>query len=114
MPVVWDDKADAMLLVSILATSNTKVDAAAVATMMGGEYNPLAIRNRIGKIKLKAKALAGEVPTPPNTPKTAKQAAGQKRKGASKDQAGDDEPAVKKETPKKAKRAVKAEVKEEE
>ncbi|KAM5472974.1 hypothetical protein MauCBS54593_002687 [Microsporum audouinii] len=117
MPVVWDDKADAMLLASILATANTKVDNIAVAKMMGGEYNALAIRNRIARIKLKARALTDEVSTPPNTPhKATKQAAGKKRKEA-KDEAGaEDKPSADKPTTttKKARKAVKAEVVKEE
>ncbi|KAF3483844.1 uncharacterized protein GIQ15_03168 [Arthroderma uncinatum] len=108
MSVVWDEKADALLLLSILATS-PKVDITAISQMMGGEFNRLAVKNRIDRIKAKAKAVAGDIPTPPNTP--AKQAAGKKRKDESTEEAGvEEKPATRK---KARKRAVKVEKKEE-
>ncbi|EZF33107.1 hypothetical protein TMEN_3948 [Trichophyton mentagrophytes] len=115
MPVVWDDKADALLLASILATASAKVDNAAVAKMMGGEYNALAIKNRIARIKLKAKAPGSDTETPANTPqkpKAARPAAEKKRKVKDETETEQSETADK-QTPKKGRRAVKAEVKDE-
>ncbi|EGD98149.1 hypothetical protein TESG_05535 [Trichophyton tonsurans CBS 112818] len=119
MPVVWDDKADALLLASILATASAKVDNAAVAKMMGGEYNALAIKNRIARIKLKAKAPGSDTETPANTPQKPKAARPAARPAAEKKRKVKDETETEQsetadqQTPKKGRRAVKAEVKDE-
>ncbi|KAJ5676088.1 hypothetical protein N7462_008985 [Penicillium macrosclerotiorum] len=53
MPMIWDDKADAKLLVGIIATG-TGVNYDALAEFMGAPCTVSAIKHRIARIKEKA------------------------------------------------------------
>ncbi|KAL4960316.1 uncharacterized protein BDV14DRAFT_204846 [Aspergillus stella-maris] len=66
MPMVWNDQADAKLLVAILATNDAKLNWAAIAEYMGAGCTISAVQHRIQRLKEKVKAenptLAGSVP----------------------------------------------------
>ncbi|KAK5053965.1 hypothetical protein LTR84_001927 [Exophiala bonariae] len=51
MPMVWNSDADARLFAAVLATSDVKVNYAAVAAMMGNDCTAKAVTHRIGNIK---------------------------------------------------------------
>ncbi|KIV79418.1 hypothetical protein PV11_06980 [Exophiala sideris] len=74
MPMTWNADTDAKLMAAILATSDVKVNYAAVATLMGPECTAKAITHRVGAIKAKAKdvGLASPSASPSGTPPTSR------------------------------------------
>ncbi|KAI1629807.1 hypothetical protein EDD37DRAFT_67814 [Exophiala viscosa] len=72
MPMIWSADADAKLMAAILATSDIKVNYAAVATLMGPECTAKAVTHRVGAIKAKAKdvGLGGPSASPGQTQAT--------------------------------------------
>ncbi|KAL2399012.1 hypothetical protein ABEF93_007019 [Exophiala dermatitidis] len=60
MPMVWNAEADARLFAAVIATSDVKVNYAAVAEKMGPDCTAKAIIHRVGKIKELARKLDDE------------------------------------------------------
>ncbi|KAL2853023.1 hypothetical protein BJX68DRAFT_265262 [Aspergillus pseudodeflectus] len=55
MPMVWNDQADAKLLLAIITMTTTKLNHAAIAEFMGPECTASAVQHRIQRVKEKAK-----------------------------------------------------------
>ncbi|OOF95896.1 hypothetical protein ASPCADRAFT_5225 [Aspergillus carbonarius ITEM 5010] len=77
MPMVWNEAADAKLLVGILATTNAKLDMHALASYMGTGCTVSAVQHRIQRLKEKVvastststtTAAAAAADSTPNTP----------------------------------------------
>ncbi|KAL2423389.1 hypothetical protein ABEF95_007981 [Exophiala dermatitidis] len=60
MPMIWNAEADARLFAAVIATSDVKVNYAAVAEKMGPDCTAKAIVHRVGKIKELARKLDDE------------------------------------------------------
>ncbi|KAL2795351.1 hypothetical protein BJX66DRAFT_336916 [Aspergillus keveii] len=55
MPMVWNDQADAKLLLAIINMTTTKLNHPAIAEYMGPDCTASAVQHRIQRIKEKAK-----------------------------------------------------------
>ncbi|KAJ0421965.1 hypothetical protein BJY00DRAFT_281507 [Aspergillus carlsbadensis] len=86
MPMVWNDQADAKLLLAIINMTTTKLNHAAIAEFMGPDCTASAVQHRIQRIKEKAKnnPALGNNATEEGTPE-------KKRGRARKSAAGTDE-----------------------
>ncbi|KAJ9638711.1 uncharacterized protein PV06_02135 [Exophiala oligosperma] len=73
MPMTWNADTDAKLFAAVLATSDVKVNHAAVAQIMGPECTAKAVIHRINNIKIKATkadatTVEGTLPASAKTP----------------------------------------------
>ncbi|KAM5442900.1 hypothetical protein MferCBS31731_001770 [Microsporum ferrugineum] len=92
--IIWDDSADMKLLYSIIATSVSKVDYAAVAKMLGDQCTINAIKHRLARIKSKMNQANGNASSPSTTPIKPKRGKPSKKRPAEDDE--DQENATKK------------------
>ncbi|KAL4929233.1 uncharacterized protein BDV17DRAFT_290885 [Aspergillus undulatus] len=51
MPMIWNDQADAKLLVAIISTNDAKLNWSAIAEYMGPECSVSAVQHRIQRLK---------------------------------------------------------------